>query len=125
MGISWVFSTYSGKLRAQGTSRVALGKSSLHLSCKGKCGIALESLQGNWASIKLKGESRGVSGVSAGILDSLELRWVPQGAFHDVSGESGILLSCEWPLWIPLKLLQGKRASSQVDVGTLRVPLHL
>ena len=56
-GISWVFlscSTTCGvclELRrgTQGASRVAPGKSSLHLSSEGERGIALESWQGNRA----------------------------------------------------------------------------
>ena len=34
----------------QGASLVSPGKSSLHLTCEGKCSIALELWQGNWAS---------------------------------------------------------------------------
>ena len=41
------------------------------------------------------------------------------------SGESGLLLSCEGNLRIPLKSLQGNRASSRVKVGKLGVPLQL
>ena len=39
----------------QGASRVAPGKSSLHSSCDGKRGIALESRQGNRASRHIEG----------------------------------------------------------------------
>ena len=49
-GISWFFSSCSEILElrrgTQGASRVAPGKSNLHLSCEGELGIALESLQG-------------------------------------------------------------------------------
>ena len=47
---SWFFSSCGGILEfrrgAQRTTRGALGKSSLHWSCEGDLGIALESLQG-------------------------------------------------------------------------------
>ena len=49
-----------------------------------------------------KGESQGVSQVAAGSVGSLELPRGPEGASHVVSGKSGILLSCEGPLGIPL-----------------------
>ena len=39
----------------QGASRVAPGKFSLHLSCEGERGIALESRQGNQASRRVEG----------------------------------------------------------------------
>ena len=39
----------------QGTSPVASGKSSLLLSCKAERRIALESLQGKWASSRIEG----------------------------------------------------------------------
>ena len=39
----------------QGASRVASGKSSLHSSCEGEHGSALESRQGNQASIHMEG----------------------------------------------------------------------
>ena len=42
-------------LGTQGAFRVAPGKSSLHLSCKGESSIALESRQGNWASRCVEG----------------------------------------------------------------------
>ena len=68
-GISWFFSCWgmtcgiSLQLRwgTQEASRVAPGKSSLHLSCKGERGIALDSWQGNGPQDTLKCESRGVS----------------------------------------------------------------
>ena len=40
----------------QGASRVASGKYSIHLSCKGESRSALESRQGNQASIRMEGE---------------------------------------------------------------------
>ena len=59
-----------------------------------------------------KVESQGVSQVVAGSVGSLELPRGPEGASHVVSGKSGILLSCEGPLGIPLELVQATRASS-------------
>ena len=58
-----VFTSCSGKIEVllelrqgpQGTSRVASGKSSLLLSFEGVHGIALESLQENWASSHIEG----------------------------------------------------------------------
>ena len=62
-GISWFFwscGTTCGvsldlRWGTQGASRVAPGKSSLHSSCDGKRGIALESRQGNRASRHIDG----------------------------------------------------------------------
>ena len=54
---SWFFSSCGGilKLRpgTQGASRVAPGKSNLHLSFEGELGIALKSLQGKKISSRL------------------------------------------------------------------------
>ena len=50
-------------------------------------------------------------------MGSLKLQQGPEGASHVFSGKSGILLNCEGPLWIPLELVQGTRASSQVEAG--------
>ena len=82
-----------------------------------------------------KGESQGVSQVAAGSVGSLELPQGPEGASHVVSGKSGILLSCEGPLRIRLKLVRATRASSRVEVGNsgflsssdrdLRVPMEI
>ena len=63
-----------------------------------------------------KGESQGVSRLAAGSVGSLELPRGPEGASHVVSGNSGILLSCDGPLGVPLKLVQATRASSRVEV---------
>ena len=62
-GISWFFASFGRKFGVslelqwgiQGASRVAPEKSSLHLSCDGERGIALESQQGNLASIRVEG----------------------------------------------------------------------
>ena len=45
---------------------MAPGKSSLHSSCEGELGIALDSLQGIQPQDALKGEFRGLSRVAAG-----------------------------------------------------------
>ena len=62
-GISWFFSRWGTTCgvslellrETQGASLVAPGKCSLHSSCKGEHGIALESQQGNWASRRIEG----------------------------------------------------------------------
>ena len=58
----------------------------------------------------MEGESPGVSRVAAGSVGSPELPRGPEGASHVVSGKSGILLSSEGPLGIPLDLVQVTRA---------------
>ena len=79
----------------QGTSPVALGKSSLLSSCEWERGIAPESQQGNRASTRLRGKSCGS----------------PLGC-------SGFLLICDVDVRKPLTLLQGSQASFQVARGT-------
>ena len=82
--ISWFFSSCLGTLEVplnlrlghQKTSCVALGKSSLLLSCEGKRRIALESLHCNGAISRIKAggrgwESHGVSRVVGGIFGFL------------------------------------------------------
>ena len=64
-----------------------------------------------------KGESQGVSRIVSGSVGFLKLPWGPEGASHVVSGKSGILSSCDWPLEIPLTLVQATRASSRVEAG--------
>ena len=85
-GISWFFSTWgttcwvSLELR-QGTQRassVAPGKSSLHLSCEGERGIALESRQGNRASRRVEG------GISRSFLSCIRKPWVPSTCDGDL-----------------------------------------
>ena len=123
-GISWFVLSCSWRLEiplqvprgTQGTSRVASGKSSLHWSCEGQPGSALESQQGNQASIHMEGGISSVSRVAAGSVGSLELPWGPEGASHVVSGKSGILSCRKRPLGIPLQLVQVTRASSQDEV---------
>ena len=58
----------------------------------------------------MEGGISSVSRVAAGSVGSLELPWGPEGASHVVSGKSGILLSSEGPLGIPLDLVQVTRA---------------
>ena len=53
-----------------------------------------------------KRDSQAVSRVAAGSVGSLKFPRGPERASHVVSGKSGILLSCEGPLWIPLELVQ-------------------
>ena len=53
-----------------------------------------------------KRDSQGVSRVAAGSVGSLKFPRGPERASHVVSGKSGILLSCEGPLGIPLELVQ-------------------
>ena len=104
-GITWFVSSCGGRLGvplqvslgAQGACLVASGKSSLHSSFEGKIRSALDSRQGNQASIPWKGESQGVSRVVAGSVGSLELPQGPEGASHVVSVKSGILSNCEGP----------------------------
>ena len=64
-----------------------------------------------------KWESQGVSRVAAGSVGSLQLPRGPEGASRVVSGKSGILSSCEGPLWIPLELVGATKASSPVEAG--------
>ena len=53
-----------------------------------------------------KRDSQAVSRAAAGSVGSLEFPRRPERASHVVSGKSGILLSCEGPLGIPLELVQ-------------------
>ena len=62
-----------------------------------------------------KGESPCVPRVAAGSVGSLELPRGRDGASHVVSWKSGILLSFQGPLGIPLTLVQGTRASLGVE----------
>ena len=102
---------------AQGACRVASGKSSLHSSCEAQRRSALDSRQGNQASIRME------RGISRGFLSYCRkcgfprVATAPEGASHVVSGKSGILSSCEGPLRIPLELVQVTKASSRVEAG--------
>ena len=84
---------------------------------RGSARLLLGHSRGIRPQFTWKGESQLISLVAAGRLGSLELQWGPEGASHPVSGKSGILSSCEGPLEIPVKLMQGMRASSRVEVG--------
>ena len=78
-GISWFFSRWgmtcgvSLELRwgTQGASLVAPGKCSLHSSCEGERGIALESQQGNRASRHVE------RGITRSFLSCSRKPWVP------------------------------------------------
>ena len=86
-----------------GASQVAPGKSSLHSSCKGKCGIALKSLQGIRASRRVEGEiSRSFSSCRQKPLvfltcdgDLRELLMVPMGS-QEYCGVGKGLLGLHW-----------------------------
>ena len=84
---------------------------------RGSAGLLWSHGRGIRPQFAWKRESQRISRVAAGRLGSLELQWGPEGASHPVSGKSGILSSCEGPLEIPVKLMQGMRASSRVEVG--------
>ena len=130
-GISWFFSHCGATCEVslelpkgtQGASRVAPGKSSLHLSCEERLGIALESRQSNRASIHDEGGisrsflscGRKLWGPSSCQGDLRELLLVPIGiqeSFHVVRGISGFLwcryngrgphLLFNWEIRVPL-----------------------
>ena len=69
-----------------------------------------------------KGESPCVSRVAARSVGSPELPWGPEGGIHVVSGKSGIHLSCEGSLGIPLELVQGTSSSSRFEAGNSGFP---
>ena len=69
-------------------SHVAPGKSSLHLSCKGESGIALESQHGNQASICVEG------------------------------GNSRLISSCGRKLWVPSSCDSDLRELLMVSMGS-------
>ena len=84
---------------------------------RGSPGLLWSHGRGITPQLSWKGESQGVSGVSAGILCSLKLRRGLEEVSHIVSGKSGILASFEGPLGILLVLVQGIRISYRVEVG--------
>ena len=113
-GISWFFLSCGGKfgvslelrLGTQGASHVAPEKSSLHSTCNGERGIALQSWQDNRDSIRVEGGiSRSLSscgwklwGPSSCDGDLRELLMVPMGSqvsFHVVRGR-GPHLQLRW-----------------------------
>ena len=63
----------------QGASHVAPGQSSLHSSCEGERGIALESWQGNRASRFVEG------GISTSFSSCRRKPWVPSTCFGDLT----------------------------------------
>ena len=124
--ISWFFSSCCATFGVflelpwgtKGDSRVVPGKSSLHLSCKGERGFALDSLQGNPASrcteggilrsFSNYGRKPWVSSTCNG--DLRELLIVPIGS-QEYSGLGGASRT-------PLVFVQWKGASSRVEAGT-------
>ena len=141
--ISWFVLSCSGRLGiplqiplgTQGASRVASGSQVLIRVARVSAGVLWSHGRGIKPQFAWKGESQGVSRVAAGSVGSLELPRGPEGASHVVSGKSGILLSYEGCLGIPLESVEATRASSRVEVGNsgflsssdrdLRVPMEI
>ena len=96
-GTSWFFSSCGGILElrpgTQGASRVAPGKSNLHLSFVGELGIALKSLQGKKISSRLV--SRNSVFLSSGDSDlGIELMVHPESqALSRVEAKNSALLA--------------------------------
>ena len=134
-GISWFFSSCGGRLGTplqvprgtQGASRVALGKSSLHLSCEGECSGVMAGESGL--------NSRG-SGNLKVFLELWQEVWVPlschgdlrehlmwslgsQECFQGVRCLKGFLLSWYRGLGPHLELRQEIQGSSQTLTGIL------
>ena len=88
-GILWFFSSCGGKFGislkllwgTQGASCVAPGKSSLHLSCEGECGMLWSHFRGIGPQFTLKGESHGLSQVAAGNFVFPQVAMVTSGNF--------------------------------------------
>ena len=123
--VSWGFSSCGRKPgllsscdRDLNPARVASRKSSLHSSSEGNHRSALESHQGNQASILMEGGISRCFSSCTGSGGSLVLPRGPQGTSHGAYWKSGILSSCEVPLGIPLGSVQWRRASSPVEAGT-------
>ena len=84
--IPWYFSSCSRKHRIplelrqgpQGPPRVASGKSSLHASCEGPLGIALQSVPGPWSS---SGSEAGTSVLAASMRNSTHGKGHDEGGF--------------------------------------------
>ena len=110
-------------------------KFSLHSSCEGEHGIALESLHGNRASRCVEG------GISKSFWSCSRKLWLPWKCDRDLRSFSECLwnvrniVKLEGPLGTPLGSVQRKRASSRVEAGKtglfltcggkLSVPLEL
>ena len=109
-GVSFVF-----RQGTHGAPRVAPGQFSLHSSCEGDAGIALESLQGNQASRCIEG------GISRSFLSCDKKSWVPSTCAGDLRGLLMVALRSqgnwrwEGPVGTPLGLVQWKRASSRLE----------
>ena len=123
--ISWFFSRCGRKLgvplelqqEPQGPSRVASGKSSLHWSCEGPLGIALQSVPDPWSS---SGSEAGTSVLAASIRNSTHGKGHDEGGFGIGKGgiepqetpysqastlkATGCLLDCLWLSPTPLTL---------------------
>ena len=100
---------------------MAPGKFSLHSSCEGEHGIALESCRGIGPQDALKGEYRGLSGVAAGNPGFPQHVTVTSGSFSWCLWEVRNIVQLEGPLGTPLGSVQRKRASSRVEAGKTRL----
>ena len=87
------------------------------LVARARAGVLWSHSMGIRPQFAWKVESQGVSRVVAVSFRSLDLPRGPEGASHVVSGKSGLLLSCEGPLGIPLELVHGTRAAFQHEAG--------
>ena len=126
-GNSWFFSSLGGILKfgtgTQGASRVASGKSNLHLSCEGELGI---SLQGKKTSSRLLSRksvflSNGnrVLGVTFKVQPGI------QASCRVEAKNSALLSSCDGYLLEPIEWAKGSQASCGVlreDSGLLSRP---
>ena len=78
---------------------MAAGKSSLHMSCEGEHGIALESRQGNQASRHAEGESRVLSRDAAVNSGFPRLGTVTSGSFSWCLWEVSNTVELEGASW--------------------------
>ena len=101
----------------RGDSRVALEIQVPIRFARASQGVLWSHGRGIRPHFLLTGEFPCVFLVAARGMGSPELPRGPEGASHVVSGKSGIRSSCEGLLGIPLELVQGTRASFQVEVG--------
>ena len=143
-GISWFVLSCSGRLgvplqlshrELSGPLVLPEGSQVSFQVVRASAGVLWSHGRGIRPQFAWKGESQGVSRVAAGSVGSLELPRGPEGASHVVSGKSGILLSYEGCLGIPLESVEATRASSRVEVGNsgflsssdrdLRVPMEI
>ena len=127
---SWFFSSCGGNLElcwgSQGACHVAPGKSSLHLSCEGKLGIALESLQVKLTSSRLL--SRKSVFLSNGNIDlgvTFKVHQGSQASSRVIAKNSALLFSCDGYLLEPIEWPKGSQASCGIlreDSGLLSRP---